>query len=593
MVSALLFPIVRHVGRVSPCPLGSSALYGSFVGCPWRLCSSLGETDAVGCYDRSIKTNKRSHKYMEDVIAYDMVRLKRIEENNANMDALGLRRIATGMSLSHQKKSKPNGRKNGNKKVVYNLAYTLVLLRVPRLAIRLIRMEEDMQNHGASGIMEKSRSWSGMKISNHLDLMNPSDISSSVGENYECSSGRNCEGKAAANNEEVGLIDTSLLRSFKFHRARSIALGQVFEKNLLLYLKGFKAMKDGGASNSLSLKKLREHYTYKLDKVLSDGTATRAKKKGLIGRFVARAYMLYVLGSFLFPTKKGIDVIARYMDGLAKDKAAKKWSWGSAVLAHIYHNLGTASRDDWRQFACCTTLLEVVWDPYRDKRDFAHGFKEIAYFYGTQASPDHIRPYYPNWVVRQFSREQGILTKPLCLDVSKLWISEEPRKYNPKYEWVDCFTKKKWKDWILKKPDRERRVQEGPPILENKNLQEKNASLEAELRQKFDLKECNLAILQLHQHMTDINLAKKYDNLLSAHEELKKKLIAKEDFILNWTSKYKKEAARVTEETNNLCKKLVNAEEMKKSLEVNNNEWVWRQSFKKALASEGMGDMWD
>ncbi|KAF6157368.1 hypothetical protein GIB67_004306, partial [Kingdonia uniflora] len=81
-----------------------------------------------------------------------------------------------------------------------------------------------------------------------------------------------------------------------------------------------------------------------------------------------------------------------------------------------------------------------------------------------------------------------------------------------------------------------------------------------------------LVILQSHKPMTDIDIAKTYENLLSAHEELKKKLIAKEDFR----------------------KKLVNAEEIKKSLEVNKNEWkVWRQSLKKALASEGMGNMGD
>ncbi|KAF6143938.1 hypothetical protein GIB67_001732 [Kingdonia uniflora] len=41
-------------------------------------------------------------------------------------------------------------------------------------------------------------------------------------------------------------------------------------------------------------------------------------------------------------------------------------------------------------------------------------------------------------------------------------------------------------------------------------------------------------------------------------------------------------------------KKLVNSEERKKTLEVDNNEWeIWRQALKKALASEGMGDMGD
>ncbi|KAF6149397.1 hypothetical protein GIB67_016935, partial [Kingdonia uniflora] len=91
------------------------------------------------------------------------------------------------------------------------------------------------------------------------------------------------------------------------------------------------------------------------------------KKKGLTTKSVARAYMLHLCGSFLFPTKKGTDVSARYLDLFAKDKVAKKWSWGSTVLAHMYYNLGISSRDDGRQVACCTTLLEVI--PYSFLRE--------------------------------------------------------------------------------------------------------------------------------------------------------------------------------------------------------------------------------
>ncbi|KAF6143794.1 hypothetical protein GIB67_016715, partial [Kingdonia uniflora] len=43
--------------------------------------------------------------------------------------------------------------------------------------------------------------------------------------------------------------------------------------------------------------------------------------------------------------------------------------------------------------------------------------------------------------------------------------------------------------------------------------------------------------------------------------------------IMIWTSKYKKEAARYTKETNHLRRKLVNAEERMKSLEANNSKW--------------------
>ncbi|KAF6172611.1 hypothetical protein GIB67_036561 [Kingdonia uniflora] len=111
-------------------------------------------------------------------------------------------------------------------------------------------------------------------------------------------------------------------------------------------------------------------------------------------------------------------------------------------------------------------------------------------------------------------------------------------------------------------------------ILECKNLEEKNTSLEAELRQKFGLEDCNqsLSVEFNKKPVSDTTLTKKYEDLLAAHEVIKKKLIAKEDFR----------------------QKLVNAEERMKSLEVNNSEWeVWRQALKKALASEGMGDMGD
>ncbi|KAF6158793.1 hypothetical protein GIB67_040307, partial [Kingdonia uniflora] len=96
-------------------------------------------------------------------------------------------------------------------------------------------------------------------------------------------------------------------------------------------------------------------------------------------------------------------------------------------------------------------------------------------------------------------------------------------------------------------------------ILEYKNLEEKNTSLEAELRQKSGLEDCNQSLsvelnkkckeieslkavnallmeqldLQLPPAtppVPDTTLAKKYENLLAAHEVIKKKLITKEDF---------------------------------------------------------------
>ncbi|KAF6165001.1 hypothetical protein GIB67_041771 [Kingdonia uniflora] len=243
---------------------------------------------------------------------------------------------------------------------------------------------------------------------------------------------------------------------------------EVFQKNLLLDFNGFKILKVGSVGNSLLLRKLIEHCAYKLEKVISDGTAEAAKKTGLTARFVARACMLYVLDSFLFPTKKGTDVNARYFDLFAKDKATKKWSWGSTVLVHMYHNLDIG--------------------------------------------------------VQEFTR--------------------------------------------------------------------KNASLEVELRQKYCLEDCNESLsIELNKMSKENESLKAVNALLMEHIELQ---LSPATPILNWISKYKKEASRYTEETKDLGKKLVNVEEMKNTLEVDNNEWeVWRQSLKKTLASEGMGYMGD
>ncbi|KAF6140408.1 hypothetical protein GIB67_013177 [Kingdonia uniflora] len=543
------------------------------------------------------------------------------------------------------------------------------------------------------------------------------------------------EGERATSNDDVGPSDKSLLRSFRFHRARSIALR--------------RSLKAGGVGNSLSLRKLKEHYAYKLEKVPSDGIAVAAKKKkGLTTRSVARAYMLYVPGSFLFPTKKGTDVSARYLYLFAKDKVAKKWSWGSTVLAHMYYNLGAASRDEGRQFACCTTLLES-WR-------FAHFPKLVGIpkemdsdtyeLYGTHTEIKGIphmhsrRSPFSMWkefVLKKADRGQRVREGPLvCTEAylewftSILWtticpitvdlvvdddvgihqrkeasvnehgdipvhqsediaeqydashhehaslspnargtiqtrgrsggfnqqitvlngqlqkLKEDKEKESEaninlkealKEKTSECDLLKEAIEQMNEEIELKRVVDEqcilefkdlprqlDTKILEYTNLEEKNTSFEAELRQKFGLEDCNqnlsielnkkckeseslkavnallmeqinlqlppaksLVMLQSHQSVPDTTLTKKYEDLLAAHEDVKNKLIAKEDFR----------------------QRLVNAEEMMKSLEANNSEWiclilnsciylrllceVWRQALKKTLTSEGMGDMGD
>ncbi|KAF6142419.1 hypothetical protein GIB67_033846 [Kingdonia uniflora] len=74
-----------------------------------------------------------------------------------------------------------------------------------------------------------------------------------------------------------------------------------------------RTLKADGKGNGLSLSKLKEYFVGKLEMVLQDGTSAESKKKGLPTIFVARVDMLHVHGSFIFPTKKGTDVSARYL----------------------------------------------------------------------------------------------------------------------------------------------------------------------------------------------------------------------------------------------------------------------------------------
>ncbi|KAF6150753.1 hypothetical protein GIB67_020836 [Kingdonia uniflora] len=364
------------------------------------------------------------------------------------------------------------------------------------------------------------------------------------------------EGEGVTSSDDVGPSDKSLLRSFRFHRARSIALGQeklpirvhhhqstwdlrnepqvpetnifhfkcgeitptlddieqlvrlpadgdvtviggtwgflailkVFENNLLQDLNVFNFLKAGGAGSSLSLKKLKSHYAYKLEKILSDGTAAAAKmKKGLTARSVAHAYMLYVLGSFLFPMKNRTYVRARYLVLFAKDKVAKKWSWGSAVLAHIYYNL---------------VIYPITID--------------------LAADDSGIHQWKPASV-----NEHGDTPVHQSKDIAE--------QYDASYQ-----------EHSSRSPNINLNDQQITVL--NDQLQKPNENKEKESKANINLREA---------------LKEKRQKLANAEERMK-------SLQANNSEWYKK---------------LVNSEERKKTLEVDNNEW--------ALASEGMGDMGD
>ncbi|KAF6135948.1 hypothetical protein GIB67_006840, partial [Kingdonia uniflora] len=83
------------------------------------------------------------------------------------------------------------------------------------------------------------------------------------------------------------------------------------------------------------------------------------KKKGLTAKSVARAYMLYVCGSFLFLTKKGTDVSHLEMMG-GKLHAVPRYS--SPRSLHISQNLLGSPRR-WTPTHMSTALVENGMHP--------------------------------------------------------------------------------------------------------------------------------------------------------------------------------------------------------------------------------------
>ncbi|KAF6136773.1 hypothetical protein GIB67_020095, partial [Kingdonia uniflora] len=490
------------------------------------------------------------------------------------------------------------------------------------------------------------------------------------------------EGEGATSNDDVGPSDKSLLRSFRFHRARSIALGQmklpirvhhhqstwdlrkkpqvvqdfvklkgldrigdisynyynsaliyafverwqpetntfhfkwgemtptlddveklvglpadgdatviggtwgfsaileVFENNLLQDLNAFKSLKAGGARNLLSLKKLKSHYAYKLEKVLSD------------------------------------DVSARYLVLFAKEKVAKKWSWGLVVLAHMYYNLGAASRDDARQFACCTTLLESwifayfpklggipkemdsdayehstcwKWDvsitdryggttllnfrealdnyklddvsslPFYTASKLSNSNKLIKIHQRKPASvnkhgdtPVHqsedIAEQYDASHHEHFSRSPNINLNDQQITVLNYQLQklkeDKEKESKANINLREALKEKTSECGMLKET-----IEQIKAEIELKRVVDKQCALEfVDLPRQLDakckeieslkavnallVKQIDLQLPPAIPPVPDTTLAKKYEDLLAAHEDIKKKLIAKEDFAL-------------------------------------------------------------
>ena len=73
----------------------------------------------------------------------------------------------------------------------------------------------------------------------------------------------------------------------------------------------------------------------------------------------ACGFILALIGSFLFPDKKGVHVHLCFLPLLQDLTQTSTYSWGGAVLAHTYRELCRASLDRRCGISGCITLIQV------------------------------------------------------------------------------------------------------------------------------------------------------------------------------------------------------------------------------------------
>ncbi|KAK1304873.1 hypothetical protein QJS10_CPB11g00705 [Acorus calamus] len=106
-----------------------------------------------------------------------------------------------------------------------------------------------------------------------------------------------------------------------------------------------------------------------------------------------RGYLLYLLGCTIFSDKTGTHVSVEYLQYLLDLKKVKDHAWGAATLAHLYRQLGIASRAKCKQISGYLTLLQAwVYEyipllrPVQDDR-VTQGFPRAALWKNSRNFP--------------------------------------------------------------------------------------------------------------------------------------------------------------------------------------------------------------
>ena len=78
-----------------------------------------------------------------------------------------------------------------------------------------------------------------------------------------------------------------------------------------------------------------------------------------------RAYILKIIGGLLLADHSSSRVPLRYLQLLRDLDSCGEYSWGSAVLAHLYAQLCKATNYEVQEIACCIPLIQIwAWERF-------------------------------------------------------------------------------------------------------------------------------------------------------------------------------------------------------------------------------------
>ncbi|KAF6172339.1 hypothetical protein GIB67_024961 [Kingdonia uniflora] len=241
-------------------------------------------------------------------------------------------------------------------------------------------------------------------------------------------------------------------------------------------LNAFKSLKTGGVGNLLSPRKLKEHYSYKLEKVLSDGTAAAAKKKKGLTHHEHASLSPNAYGTMQTRGKSG----------------------GFDQQITVLNNQLYKLKEDKEEFEPNINLREAL----KEKTSECDLLKETIEQMMEEIELKHV-------VDEQCALEFADLPRQLDAKSAKIW-----RKKNT------SLKAELWQKSGLEDCNQSLFVEMNKKCKESESLKAVNALL---------IEQIDLQRPPATPPVPDTTLTKKYEDLLAVHEDVKKKLIAKEN----------------------------------------------------------------